>query len=146
MNLNYFFSRKIPRKGYEFLGWYTSPLMGEGNKVETIDISNPSTYFAHWSVENYQIRYRSETSFPAFENNPENPLSYNIDTTVSLKVPKQGTLFFSGWKDENDSTANEVIEYILPKGSSGDKSFVAIFSDKIKVTIHDVLVNGDDQY
>ena len=55
------FKTESANPGYKFIGWYTSPSMGQYNQVvQTIDrvsLNTPRTYYAQWEKAMYTIEY-----------------------------------------------------------------------------------------
>ena len=84
------------RKGYHFLGWYTSIIGGE--KVESyskVNVDGDITLYAQWEKKKYKIK---------FANTEGNSLP--TDRTISegewygeLPVPKKEGYNFLGWKE-----------------------------------------------
>ena len=87
------------RTGYTFNGWYTAT--GGGNEVKetwTMPSSN-TTYYAHWTLNNYTISYTLNDGAVATSN----PTNYNVTTdTFALNNPTRTGYTFIGWTGSND--------------------------------------------
>lgn len=71
---------------------------------------------------NYDITYILDGGI----NNPNNPPTYTINTPdIELKIPTKDGYIFKEWKEGNK----------IPTGSSGNKTFTAIWEKKVMTTI-----------
>lgn len=130
----------IETNGYNFIGWYTSPL-NIGDKIETIDASTLTNYilYAKWELINYSIEYElngGEVATP-------NPTTYNIESeNITLNNPTKVVVSvvceFLGWTGTGlTSITNHVV---IPKGSYGNRKYTARYDgEKKDLTI---IVNG----
>ena len=82
-------------------------------------MSEDVTYYAHWNKDSYRIAY----DLKGGTGNP-GPATYDVDTaTFSLVAPTYTGHRFAGWTGSNGYTPEE--EVTIPKGSTGDRSYVA---------------------
>lgn len=84
----------ITKAGHTFDGWYDTT----GNKVTEItatDTGNKSLT-ARWTIISYEIKL--ELAGGALETGTANPISYNINSTVTLPTPTKAYYTFTGWK------------------------------------------------
>lgn len=103
------------------------------------EIEGDTTYVAQYNrtAKEYDIDYELDGGT---EPEPGNPTKYKVtDETIVLKEPTKPEHSFTGWQDENQN-----IVTTIPKGSIGNKSFTATWTNSIyKVTLMDVF---NDEY
>jgi uncharacterized repeat protein (TIGR02543 family) len=113
------------KAGYAFAGWNTKA-DGTGKSYSNqASIINPvsasgSTYilYAQWKKINYTITY----NVAGGTNNKDNPVTYNVDSTVALSAPAKNGYIFAGWYSDS-SFKNKVTG--ISKGNTGNKTFYA---------------------
>ncbi|MCL2062111.1 MAG: leucine-rich repeat protein [Firmicutes bacterium] len=106
------------RAGYTFDGWYTSPaIFSQENLWNFTDtVSKNLTLYANWNIVFYTVSYHLGGGV----NNADNPVTYTVETdTVTLADPSYDGSIFAGWSLDNG---------IIEKGSTGNKTFAAIWS------------------
>lgn len=109
------------KKGYQFLGWYTSKEYTEKVEVNTV-VSSDTTLYAKWEIINYTIEYNLDGGVTN-----DNPNTYNVETkTFTLKKPTKEGYNFNGWLDETTGNIEETLK--VEKGTTGNKIYTAIFS------------------
>lgn len=99
------------RNGYEFKGWFTDREFAAGTEITSIakGTEAPVTVFAKWDLVTYQVEYILNG---LAEANPENPISYTIETAKDLAAPlnvKAGYTFV-GWFTEG-AYINEITSF-----------------------------------
>lgn len=105
------------RDGYKFDGWYYNDKLYK-NGVWTL--TNDITLKAHWSLIDYKINYILNGG----ENNPFNPLNYNINSkSFTLLSPQKKGHDFLGWTGTNVSTMTKNVT--IASGSTGNLTFTA---------------------
>jgi uncharacterized repeat protein (TIGR02543 family) len=113
--------------GYTFLGW--DPADTTIEKGSTGEL----TFTASWSEP---IEYTITYNLDGGTNHPDNPLSYNVTTeTFTLGDPTKLGYTFLGW-DPADTT--------IEKGSTGELTFTASWSEPIEYTINYNLNGGSN--
>lgn len=124
----------LSRTGYEFVCWNTEP---DGSGTDYLPLSTRGCQnvklYAKWRILTYEIEYDLAGGVIEGENNPS---TYTVEKdTFTLTNPVKEGYRFLGWKvlGSPDETALEAIE--IKKGSTGDKSFVAVWKQLVKYTI-----------
>lgn len=110
---------KLPtpkRRGYTFLGWYTSTDWKTKIVSSSIVKTKYKSLYAKWGRTKYKITY----DLKGGTNNSANPSTYRITDKVTLKNPKRTGYIFKGWY--KDSKLKNKVTYIA-KGSVGNKKF-----------------------
>lgn len=127
-------AKTLAREGFTFSGWNTKndgtgTSYAPGDKYEE---DENLTLYAQWKVVSltttYTISY--ELGDGKLKDGETNPTVYTSETeTFTLKNPIHESREFLGWKSkgDDDSTANTNVT--IGKGSSGNLSFVAVWSD-----------------
>ena len=128
---------EVPTKdGYTFVEW----LSGETAYDWTAPVTGNLTLTAKWTPTEYKITYLPEGV------ETDNPTTYTIETeTFELKAPTnqpvEGKPNFVAWhKGEKPTEGNWDIVDSIEKGTTGDLTIVAEFSDKEQITI---TITGD---
>lgn len=94
------------RPGYTFLGWLLTDTIYKGSVGDR-------TFHAVWSLP---IRYSISYDLNGGVNAPSNPSRYwVVSESITLAAPTRTGYTFEGWTPEG----------VIPKGSTGDKSFSA---------------------
>lgn len=123
--------------GYEFLGWYDKA--EGGNKLEEIVPTSDMTVYAHWKLISYQLAYDLDGG--VFQDGAVHHSSYTIETQdFTLPVPEKDGFTFEGWK-EGESAPQKTIA--IRKGSTGNRSFTAVWKENATHTITLKAGNGD---
>lgn len=84
------------KEGNQFTGWFTAPENGqEMNASAAFNFKEDAEAFAHWSPEEYTIRYDTgnATRAPA----PTQTKYHGTDITLSEVVPQREGYVFTGW-------------------------------------------------
>ncbi len=105
------------RTGYLFDGWYTQAIGGFKVSATTKLGNQDMTYYAHWKVINYQLRY------DLAGGSVNNPTSYTVEDEVTLNQPTRKGYTFTGWTS-NDITTPQ-LSVVIEIGSVGEQKFVA---------------------
>ena len=105
------------RTGYTFTGWKD----GSGNTVTAnTSVAADIIVTAHWIPIVYNISY----ALSGGANSSSNPSSYTIESSnIVLQAPSRGGFIFTGWTGSNGTTLQTSVT--IPKGSIGDKSYIA---------------------
>ena len=118
-------TNKFKKKGYSFAGWNTKKngkgkAFGNKAKVKNLTAKNGAnvTLYAQWKKINYKITYKLNGG----TNNKNNPATYTVTSTVTLKKPSRKLYTFVGWY--SDSKYKKKITKIT-KGSVGNKTLYA---------------------
>ena len=123
---------KIPtptRKGYTFVGWYTTPKATGGNLIvsgRTIfaasETKNQKIY-ARWKRNTYKITFKYDKNGLGLTCPFTLPkeMTYNVEKAVTLPVLTSEYAKFNGWKTTPDAvTTDKLIKKIGEKATSGD--------------------------
>ena len=129
-------ANNFTRTGYTFAGWATS---ANGNKVydDIQSVSNLSTtngatvtLYAKWTPINYTITYHTNGGIGTMT-----PTSYTIETeTFDLPTPAKTGYTFNGWYTQSNFSDSPVTQ--ITKGSTGDKTFYAKWTEKAANTVY----------
>ncbi len=106
--------------GYTFNGWSltVNPATGtQGSNTVTVGYNN--TLYACWTANQFTITCDAAGG----TNAADNPTSYDIETSVTLKAPSRTGYTFTGWTGDNGSTPQTTVT--IPAGQTGDKSYTA---------------------
>lgn len=105
----------VAKTGYVFVGW--------DKDVSAID--KATTVTAQWEACAYTITYNLAGGFGATDN----PSTYTIESDdITLLSPEREGFVFAGWTASDSFTP--VIDYVLKKGSYGNKEFTAVWTPK----------------
>ena len=125
------------RTGYIFLGW-----TGEGitEPQKTIEIPQGSTgdrtYTANWQVIEYTV------TLDVSGGDPLDPITYTVETPVILPTPTSTGYTFLGWTGEGETTPQPTL--VLPKGTTGDKTYTANWEATVYTIMLKNLPNGNE--
>ena len=127
------------KTGYDFKGWFTDDALS-AEFDETVAITADTTLYAKWAVTSYTITYVLNDEKAT--NAAANPATYTIESEdITLADPTTENTekpHFAGWySDETCETAATGIT----KGSTGNKTFYAKWSDKLQYTV--TFYNGE---
>ncbi len=106
-------------KGYEFAGW-TDAQDNIVKKIAATETGDKS-FYEKWEAIEYTINYVLYNG----TNAETNPTTYTVEDEVTLLAPTRSGYSFIKWT-EGDK---------IVKGSTGDKTFTAEWSDPIEYTI-----------
>lgn len=113
--------------GYTWNKW-TGTHDTTGQKYSFDMPANNVTDTANATAIVYKITYDLDGG--ALPDGKTNPTTYTIETaTFTLNNPTKSGYIFKGWTGSNGSTPSTSVS--VPKGSTGDKSFTAIWEDHI---------------
>lgn len=145
------------KENFQFAGWYTNPDFTGHIYVDTVGETGDKNFYAKWIPLEYTITYDLDGG--QLVGNVSNPTTYSIDSPeIVLANPTKEGYTFIGWVDmaymseENaeattsatDPTAETQadqfenwaaaphLKVTIPTGSSGDKSFKAIWLEAKK--------------
>ncbi len=125
------------RDGYEFIGWTSKDMTTPTKKVTIVKGNSVDLFFeANWKVIEYKVTYNL--------NNGEaiNPTKYNVESDdILLNNPTKTGYTFIGWT--NDDITTPIKNIVIPKGSQGDKKFIANWEANVYKITYDV--NGGNQ-
>ena len=125
------------RTGYIFLGW-----TGEGitEPQKTMEIPQGSTgdrtYTANWQVIEYTV------TLDVSGGDPLDPITYTVETPVILPTPTSTGYTFLGWTGEGETTPQPTL--VLPKGTTGDKTYTANWEATVYTIMLKNLPNGNE--
>ena len=108
------------RNGYTFNNWSltANPATGtQGSTTVTVGYNN--TLYACWTADQYTITCNAAGG----TNAEDNPTSYDIEHSATLKAPTREGYTFKGWTGDNGSTPQTSVT--IPEGSTGNKSYTA---------------------
>ncbi|MCK9482132.1 MAG: InlB B-repeat-containing protein [Bacteroidia bacterium] len=109
------------RSGYTFKGWYDNPSFN-GSSTTQIPAGSAGnkTFYAKWEAINYSITYYLDGG----SSNPDNPVTYNIETNTFDLFPSSKMGYnFDGWYANSNFSGDPVAQIV--KGSTGNKTFYA---------------------
>jgi uncharacterized repeat protein (TIGR02543 family) len=106
--------------GYDFTGWLPD------GKI-TVGSTGDRTFTAQWSPTVYGITYVLDGG----DNHVDNPDSYTIKSSVTLKDPVREGFVFESWAEGNE----------IEQGSMGDKTFTALWKCT-EANIEEIIING----
>ena len=108
------------RKGYKFLGWFTSKT--DGSLIESdskVTKKKDHTLYAHWEKIKYKITYELNGGV----QNTRNRSKYYVTTsTFRLYEPTKKGYKFAGWYKDSSFSKKETYIY---RGTTGNKTFYA---------------------
>ena len=112
--------------GYKFSGWYLNGSLKSVNATYSgVMPASNTTLEARFEPINYTISYVDDGGTVDVGMKTT---SYNINTnTFTLPTMKKAGYSFTGWTGSNGSTPQRTVS--INKGSTGDKSFVANYSE-----------------
>ena len=124
---------KYYKNGYSFRGWSktingTIEFKDEENVVN-LTTSSKYNLYAVWSPKTYKITY--ELNGGTLDNKIT---TYKITSDdIKLNIPKKEGYTFKGWTTDDNKTPQK--EVIIPKGSTGNKTYAANYeTGKYKIT------------
>lgn len=124
---------KYYKNGYSFRGWSktingTIEFKDEENVVN-LTTSSKYNLYAVWSPKTYKITY--ELNGGTLDNKIT---TYKITSDdIKLNIPKKEGYTFKGWTTDDNKTPQK--EVIIPKGSTGNKTYTANYeTGKYKIT------------
>ncbi len=121
------------KTGYNFAGWYADADLAEEFDA-TAAITADTTLYAKWTVVEYTITYVLNDENAT--NAEANPAKYTIESeAITLAEPTTTNTekpHFAGWYSDE---ALETVATGIAKGSTGNKTFYASWSDKIQYTV-----------
>ncbi len=89
------------RKGYTFMGWYTSSSGGDCiTNSSSVQITSDQTLYARWERAFYSIVYDTNRGI---ENSWTDSCEYDTVTNISKTVPTREGYKFIGWAKDKDS-------------------------------------------
>ena len=113
------------KAGYDFLGWYDE----NGNLVESKVSFTDETKLvinltAKWTLKKYKITYDLDGGSTTATLVTE----YDVSTSdIKLPTPTKTGFYFVGWLMDDGNTSGSVV---IKKGSSGDRTFKAIWTSQ----------------
>lgn len=141
------------RNGYDFLGW-TDNIGTKTPKKDyylSSDVAQDITITANWEIIVYNILYNvSDLNLLNRHNEelclaaiPTNPVTYTIEDTVHL-IPVEGDIdyTFLGWIYKGGDPSKATKDFSILKGSTGDKSIVAVWDFTPHVSTISYELNG----
>ena len=120
------------KDGYEFLGYslqeHGSVDYGTEISLNELQDVNNKTLYAQYKIITYIISYDLDGGKVS-----GNPTTYTVeDDDIEIKFPTKENAKFKGWVGSNGDTPEVTIT--IPKGSTGNKNYKAIWKYKYKVT------------
>jgi len=116
------FSLPTPtRDGYTFNGWYEkSDFSGTALTQIAKGTTGNKTYYAKWTIINYNITYNLNSGTQASGAVTE----YTVETaTFSLPTPTRANYIFKGWYESSAFSGSAVTQ--ITKGTTGNKTYYA---------------------
>lgn len=118
------FTLPTPTKsGYAFMGWYKTSDFTGNPTAASISVDENINLYAKYYVA-YSITYNMMGGI----NNSSNPAYYTSEEGAVLLDPTREGFEFLGWKDED---GQYISNNVIPKGSSGERTFVAEWKEII---------------
>ena len=130
------------RTGYDFAGWTGTGLAAPTMTV-TIAHDSPGdrSYTATWTLTVYTISYDLAGGSVATPN----PTSYTVESTdITLVNPTQADNTFAGWMGTGLSELTTTVT--IPHGSTGDRSYTAVWHLTTLPYSYDFETEGDWDY
>ena len=146
-------------EGYSFAGWYTADagtnhalanVYSAGNKVRALGMDGEAVeLYAGWQTIEYKISYDYAGGYATGEN----PYGYTIESgDISLIAPRRTGYSFLGWVSINVAEASEqepLVDMKIPKGSTGDRIYKAVWDPKADTkytVIHEIIDDDGSGY
>lgn len=136
------------RANYDFIGWFAEEDFSGCLYTDTVGETGDKDFYAKWSPKQYSITYNLDGG--KMEEGITNPTYYTVETDgLSFANPIKDGYTFAGWVEVTNtpqsSTQNPVDDaddeekkpqerIIIEKGTTGDKSFKAIWTAKKPAT------------
>ena len=118
------FTLPTPTKsGYAFMGWYKTSDFTGNPTAASISVDENINLYAKYYVA-YSITYNMMGGI----NNSSNPAYYTSEEGAVFLDPTREGFEFLGWKDED---GQYISNNVIPKGSSGERTFVAEWKEII---------------
>ena len=126
----------LERVGYTFVCWNTK-VDGTGTDYNPNDVYGVDAdlkLYAKWKIVKYLIQYDLNGGTIRDDANP-NEYTVETDTFTLVNPDEREGYRFRGWKESGsaDETAQENVS--IEKGSTGNKSFIAVWKQLKKCTI-----------
>lgn len=117
---------------YTFEGWTGTSLDALSKSVTITESSTGDReYTANYTPITYALSYDLQGGTVS----PDNPASYDIESdNIKLNNPVKNGYDFAGWSFDNTIS----LDVTIPKGSSGDKNFTAIWTPTIYTISYDL--------
>lgn len=132
------------KNGYVFTGW-----TGTGLTEPTADYSIPAgstgdRYFtANWRILNYNLT----VDLNGGTVDSEIPVTYTAESaSYTLPTPKKDGYKFAGWTGTGIADGETQMSVTLAKGSYGDKSYAATWTERVAGATHKVYFYGYKNY
>lgn len=112
------------KPGYRFIGWSDET---ESRVTETgiwNDAKEAVTLHGRWAPIPYTITYHLEGG----KNSAENPITYTVESALTLKAPTRLGYVFMGWGLSAED-ASPVKEVTIPAGSVENREYYAIWKE-----------------
>ena len=108
------------RDGYDFIGFSSSNSgnVEYTNYIDNVNKINNKEIYAKWDIINYDINYNLNGGTISNQ-----PVSYNIEDSITLPTPTKAGYTFTGWTGTDLSSATKNVT--IPKGSIGDRNYTA---------------------
>ena len=122
--------------GYKFDGWVTENGKPYTDRQKNVSFDQDTTLYAVWTPVTYKITYKN---IIAFDGNP-NITTYTVESDEwVLNDPTRPGSEFGGWyydaKFKKPVEQDENEQYVIRKGSTGNKTLYAKWSGKVTYTI-----------
>ena len=104
--------------GYQFLGWYDLPSGAAAENVKSIPAGTTGNIdlYARWETIPYNVSFEVGAQEAVTVEN----VTYTVDQTKVLPVPRIGGYIFAGWSDEDGQIITKI-----PTGTTGHKTYSA---------------------
>lgn len=131
------------RSGYDFDGWYTDAVSGTKISSDTTMPAGGATYYAHWTIRTYQIKYATDYGTIGGAH----PKTYTVEDRVTIPMPEGSSTgvfkdasgadwYFTGW--HINGVSGFPATAVLEKGTTGNKFAQATFdANGFRITCED---------
>ena len=121
------------KKGYNFMGWYTSSSFSDDTSITTITKGSTEdiNLYAKWEIITYTITYDAGLG----KNDSSNPKTYTVEDEITLANATRDGYTFTGWKGDRG-----VVEKIS-KGTVGNLALTAMWS----TNLNSLIVSTEDR-
>lgn len=104
--------------GYQFLGWYDLPAGDAAENVKSIPAGTTGNIdlYAKWKTIPYNVSFEVGAQEAVTVEN----VTYTVDQTEVLPVPRIGGYIFAGWSNEDGQIITKI-----PIGTTGHKTYSA---------------------
>lgn len=106
------------RKGYTFEGWFADSKCTKPFNYSAGSTTGNLTLYAKWKLVTYSISYELNGGTEV-----KNPVTYNVNSSITLKSPKKTGYIFNGWF--TDAACKGTKLTAIKKGTTGNLTLYA---------------------